>query len=96
MLARPWVTSELALGTLAHRDEILGLLRNLPQAPVATAGEVMELIAREQLYGAGIGYVDAHLLASTRLSGGARLWTRDRRLHAMAARLTIAYIPPER
>ena len=37
----------------------------------------------------GIGYVDAHLLASVRLSSPARLWTRDKRLHAAATALTL-------
>ena len=40
--------------------------------------------------GVGIGYVDAHLLASARL-GGAMLWTRDKRLHATAAELGLAH-----
>lgn len=38
VLAHPWVTGELALGHLTRRAEILGLLRNLPQATVATPG----------------------------------------------------------
>lgn len=29
----PFVVGELACGTLKHRSKILGLLRNLPQAP---------------------------------------------------------------
>jgi predicted nucleic acid-binding protein len=36
VLAHPWVTGELALGHLSQRNEILGLLDNLPQATVAT------------------------------------------------------------
>ncbi|MBR0647698.1 hypothetical protein [Plastoroseomonas hellenica] len=31
-----------------------------------------------------------HLLAATRLSAGAILWTRDRRLHAVADRWGLA------
>lgn len=91
VLGHPWVVGELALGSLSHRDEVLSLLRNLPQATVATDAEVLALIDRERLFGLGIGYVDAHLLASTRLSGGARLWTRDNRLRATAAQLEVDY-----
>lgn len=91
VLGHPWVRGEVALATLAHRGEILGLLRNLPQAPVATDSEVMTLIDRERLAGLGIGYVDAQLLASTRLAGDARLWTRDKRLRAAALRLGLAF-----
>jgi predicted nucleic acid-binding protein len=41
------------------------------------------------LHGCGIGWVDAHLLASARLSG-ARLWTLDAPLSAVAASLIIS------
>ena len=85
VLAHPWVTGELALGHLARRSEILGLLRHLPQATVATDLEVLALIDIRHLFGLGIGYVDAHLLAATLLTTGSRLWTRDKRLAAVAA-----------
>lgn len=91
VLAHPWVTGELALGHLARRSEILGLLGNLPQATAATDVEVLSLIARHQLFGLGIGYVDAHLLAATMLTAGARLWTRDKRLAAVATRHRLAF-----
>jgi hypothetical protein len=50
----------------------------------------MMLIEREQLYGLGIGFVDAHLLAAVRLTPGALLWTRDRRLRQAATRLGLS------
>lgn len=84
VVAHPWVIGELALGHLSGRGEVLGLLRNLPQATVATDEEVLSLIERQELFGLGIGYVDAHLLAATMLTTDARLWTRDRRLAAVA------------
>ncbi len=90
VLAHPWVIGELALGHLSHRSEILGLLRNLPQAKSATDVEVLTLIDNQQLFGLGIGYVDAHLLAATMLTTDARLWTRDKRLAVVAARHGLA------
>lgn len=90
VLAHPWVTGELALGHLARRSEILGLLGNLAQAKVATDVEVLTLIDSHQLFGLGIGYVGAHLLASTMLTTGTRLWTRDKRLTAVAAQSGLA------
>lgn len=84
VLGHPWVIGELALGRLARRDEVLELLGDLPRATVATDVEVLTLIDHRQLSGAGIGYVDAHVLAATLLTPGARLWTRDRRLAAVA------------
>jgi len=90
VLAHPWVIGELALGHLSRRSEILGLLGNLPQATAATDVEVLTLIDSRKLFGLGIGYVDAHLLAATMLTTGARLWTRDKRLAAVAAKSGLA------
>lgn len=84
VLTHPWVIGELALGRLSRRGEVLALLHNLPQATVATDVEVLTLIDNQQLFGLGVGYVDAHLLAATMLSTNARLWTRDKRLAAAA------------
>jgi predicted nucleic acid-binding protein len=91
VLAHPWVIGELALGQLSRRSEILGLLSNLPQAKVAIEAEVMNLVETHRLFGLGIGYVDAHLLAATLLTADARLWTRDKRLAAAAVDLGISY-----
>ena len=90
VLAHPWVTGEIALGHLSRRSEIIGLLNNLPQATSATEFEVVTLIDTHQLFGLGIGYIDAHLLAATMLTADARLWTRDKRLAAVATRHGLA------
>jgi predicted nucleic acid-binding protein len=89
VLAHPFVTGELALGNLRQRDHVLSNLQDLPQASVATDQEVLHFIDRYGLFGLGIGYVDAHLLAATRLTEGASLWTRDQRLYAVAERLGL-------
>ena len=86
----PFVVGELACGNLRARSEVLGLLQALPSLPVATDKEVLFFMDEHALMGRGIGYVDMHLLASIRL-GGALLWTRDKRLHAIAAGLGLAY-----
>lgn len=91
VLGHPWVVGELALGSLARRHEVLALLDQLPRAALATADEVRGLVERADLAGRGIGYVDAQLLASTMLTPGARLWTRDRRLAAAAADLGLVH-----
>lgn len=88
VLGHPWVTGELAFGHLHHRTEILVLLNNLPQAKVATDAETMTLIEDRKLFGLGIGYVDAHLLAACLLTA-AGLWTRDRRLAEVAVRVGL-------
>ena len=90
VLGHPFVLGELALGNLRRRDDILRMLRRLPQATSASQLEVLQFIDREALYGRGIGYVDAHLLAAARLTAGSKLWTRDRRLQTVAGQLGLA------
>lgn len=93
VLGHPWVTGEIALGSLSQRQQVLGLLSGLPQAEVASASEVATFIEHHQLYGLGIGYVDVQLLAATRLTADARLWTGHARLASAAARLELAADP---
>ena len=89
VLIHPFVIGELAMGNLAQRGVVLAALADLPQAVVARHDEVLAFVTREALHGRGVGYVDAHLLASARLSPDARLVTRDRRLQELAERLGL-------
>jgi predicted nucleic acid-binding protein len=91
-LTHPFVIGELACGNLKSRAGILGLLSTLPQARAAREHEALFFIDRHKLMGHGIGYIDAHLLAATALTEGARLWTRDKRLGALAQQLELAYV----
>jgi predicted nucleic acid-binding protein len=87
-----WI-GELACGHLRNRQQVLELLLGLPAAQVASDAGVL-LIERDQLMGRGIGYVDAHLLASARLSH-CLLWSQDRRLAAVAREQGLAAPVPE-
>jgi len=89
VLMHPFVLGEIACGTLADRSGLLELLRQLPAAVVADDGEALAFIERLRLYGKGLGYIDVHLLASVALTQGTRLWTRDKRLHAVAEELAL-------
>ena len=95
VLGHPWIVGELALGHLSQRQELIRLLGHLPQATVATGDETMALIDRHRLYGLGIGYVDAQLLAATQLTAEAVLWTDDRRLAVVASRLGCDISPED-
>lgn len=92
VLNHPFVRGELALGNLKQRTMILGFLDNLPQAPVAFADEINPLIETHSLFGLGIGLIDVHLLASAQLAMNATLWTRDKRLLAVASRFNLAML----
>jgi predicted nucleic acid-binding protein len=91
VLAHPFVIGELALGNLRQREIVLGALSDLPRAVVATDAEVLHFIGRHKLFGRGVGYIDVHLLAAIRLTAGAELWTRDKRLHGIAVSLGLAH-----
>lgn len=93
VLTHPFVIGELACGNLKSRTDILGLLAALPKARAAQDHEALYFIERHALMGQGIGYVDTHVLAATALTEGARLWTRDKRLDALAQSLDLAYLP---
>jgi predicted nucleic acid-binding protein len=90
ILLHPFVIGELALGHLCLRRIVLKALLDLPQATVATDEEALHFIDSNGLFGRGIGYVDAHLLAAIRLTPGSSLWTNDKRLQAVAADLGLA------
>jgi predicted nucleic acid-binding protein len=90
VLTHPFVIGEIALGSLRQRTTVLDALRNLPQALVAGDDEVMIFIERERLFSTGIGYVDAHLLTAARLTPGALIWTKDRRLRDASERMKVS------
>lgn len=88
----PLVIEELALTAIKQRDIVLELLANLYQFPVLTHDEVMQLVDRRRLWGRGLSAADVNLLGSVSLVGGARLWTRDRRLKTIGAEIGVSVI----
>ena len=84
VLMHPFVLGELACGAFKNRTEALSWFRELPKATSASDQETLQLIEQRQLWGRGIGWVDAHLLASALLTH-CQFWTLDERL-AQAAR----------
>jgi len=92
VVVHTFVIGELACGHLPDRPAVLGNLSLLPRADAATDDEALHLIETGGLYGAGLGYIDVHLLASALLSNSL-FWTRDKRLHKAAVQLGLAWSP---
>ena len=91
-LCHPMVVLEIACGTPpSPRARTLADLQKLRQAMVATTAETLDLVTRERLYDSGCGAVDVALLAATLLTPGARLWTLDKKLSALAKRLGVGF-----
>ncbi len=88
VVCHPFIIGELACGNLKNRTEILSLLQSLPAAKQAEYEEVLQFIESNRLMGRGIGYVDAHLLASAVLTA-IRFWTMDRKLQRVSSKLGI-------
>ncbi len=86
----PFVIGELSCGNLKNRKSILGLLAELPRVTIAEHEEVLDFIESRKLMGNGIGWIDAHLLASSLISR-APLWTADKKLRAISAALGVSY-----
>lgn len=80
----PYVLVELMLGHLPNREVNLTYLGLLPMATVANEDEVRRLIAANSLFRRGIGFVDAHLIASALITPETFLWSRDKRLLGVA------------
>ena len=90
----PFVVGELACGTPpAPRQRTLADMSSLLSAQQAAPDEVRDFIKREMLFGLGCGLIDLTLLACTRMTAGAQLWTLDKRLAALAARYVVCFVP---
>jgi predicted nucleic acid-binding protein len=84
------IWGELACGHLSERRQLLHYLSLLPAARACEDAEVMHLIESRRLYGTGLSWVDAHLLAAA-LTLDLRLWTLDETLARQATKLRAGY-----
>lgn len=87
----PMIIGELACGHLQNRKQLIDLWQNLPCSVEASHHEAMLFVESHRLMGRGIGFVDVHLLTSTRLTANTQLWTRDNRLASVAQFLGVEF-----
>jgi predicted nucleic acid-binding protein len=85
-----FVLGELLVGDKGGRRRLLADYEQMHQAPVIPHREVVAFVRLRRLNGRGVGWIDAHLLASA-LVGRLRLWTADPRLATLAKDLSVAY-----
>ncbi|RLV49870.1 type II toxin-antitoxin system VapC family toxin [Nocardioides mangrovicus] len=88
----PAVVEELALGSIVNRTTILALLSHLVGFVRVGHHELLGFVDAQRLWGRGLSAVDAQLLGSVRVTPGATLWTRDRRLAQAARELGVAHV----
>ena len=85
-----FVYGELLIGDRGGRKHLLANYEQMHQAPMVSHAEVVEFVRGRRLHGRGVGWIDAHLLASA-LVGRLKLWTTDPRLAVLAKELGIGY-----
>lgn len=85
-----FVYGELLVGDRGGRQKLLSSYERMEQIPAVPHTDVVAFVRGRKIHGRGIGWVDAHLLASA-LVGGVQLWTADAPLGTIADELGIAY-----
>ena len=84
------VYGELLIGDKGGRKQLLANYELMHQAPTVPHRDVVEFVRSRRLHGRGVGWIDAHLLASA-LVGRLKLWTTDPRLEELASEFGVAY-----
>ncbi|MBX3405721.1 MAG: PIN domain-containing protein [Phycisphaeraceae bacterium] len=87
-----FVIGELTLGSLPQPVPDVGDLRLLPLMPIVETDVCIAFVREHRLIGKGLGWMDAHLLASASLAK-VGLWTLDRSLRQAAERLELFEVP---
>jgi predicted nucleic acid-binding protein len=88
----PFVFGELMLMGLPKSGPFAqNAFAKYAEAIVASPPEVAAFINWAKLAGEGIGYVDAHLLMSARLTPDGKILTLDKDILAQAKRFGVAY-----
>ena len=91
VLVHSMIIGELACGNLPDRENFLRRMNDLPAIDESDRQDVLSMIDAKGLMGRGIGYVDVNLICSVLRRKDTAIWTRDRRLNAVAKDLGIAY-----
>lgn len=90
VMGHDFVYGELLIGDKSGRKKLLADYEQMDQAPIVAHGDVVTFVRDRKLPGRGIGWIDAHLLASA-LVGRVKLWTVDPALATLATELNVAY-----
>jgi predicted nucleic acid-binding protein len=92
--AHDLVYGELLIGDLRGRRELLRSFQLIQRVPNLAHADVITFVQIHKLHGRGIGWIDAHLLASAFVAS-VTLWTADQRLARLAGEFGIGYSPSD-
>jgi len=85
-----FVYGELLVGDPSGRQALLADFSIMHRAPMVSHADVVTFVRQRRVHGRGIGWIDAHLLASA-LVGRLEFWTADARLAVVARDLGISH-----
>ncbi|MGL4402085.1 MAG: type II toxin-antitoxin system VapC family toxin [Luteolibacter sp.] len=86
----PIIVGELSMGSLKNRQQTLIDLAKLNRPPIASFSETQRMVEARRLWGRGIQWNDANILASSVLAG-VPLWTLDRRLKTISEEMGVNF-----
>lgn len=86
------IYGELLIGDPGGRESLLASYPLMHRLTAVRHEDVVGFVRARGLHGRGIGWIDAHLLASA-LVANVPLWTADARLASLAMELGIGYVP---
>jgi predicted nucleic acid-binding protein len=95
VLGHDFVYGELLVGDRGGRTQLLAAYAEMHWARSVSHEEVVSLVRRRKLHGLGMGWSDAHLLASA-LVEGAIFWTADDAMVGAARSLGLTLAHPAR
>ncbi len=87
------IYGELLIGDSGGRAKLLALYEQIRFAKTVAHENVLAFVRAHSLSGRGIGWVDAHILASA-VAGNIRLWTADTHLAELASEFGVKYEAP--
>lgn len=90
VVGHEFVYGELLIGDRGGRHALLASYQQMDLVPTIPHDDVATFVRARKAQGRGIGWIDAHLLASA-LVAGVQLWTADAPLRVIAEDLGMAY-----
>lgn len=90
VVGHEFVFGELLIRDRGGRSKFLSAYAQIHQGSLVPHQEVVTFVRARRLSGRGIGWIDAHLLASA-VVGGFQLWTADTSLESAAQDVGVSY-----
>lgn len=86
----PIIVGELSMGNLKSRQQTVLDFSRLNRPPIASFSETHQMVESRRLWGRGIQWNDAQILASS-IIGQIPLWTFDLRLKEIADQIGVGF-----